>query len=545
MRNAPWWKPALRRSLVLALIAPVAGAEVVERTYVGTFSNELSVSAGLPGNNPALIARGGKYVVKTRFDTDDMVALAAGSRFDITRPAYVVSLDGLPGSVNSYELFVPTQGFGTLTQSGRDHYALGTGYAATAEIQFFSPCGDAAGCDDVFRGFAFESNFMRSNSPDTPAAGGDLVFEQYTYDASFSGTPVTNYVVNVLDQDLAVIEANGGHVDVLSEDSGPAGGQRNPGVFFARAVEVVAEAGAAGLVYSHANLDVTTQAGTEQVFEAPQMAVPGQLRSGPSNIDAQPRQADNDLGAGRSDGEDFLTYEWTINGVSSEGDEAGTRINRSVETLAVANPSVEDHGPMFVNDGTRTVDDVNKTVAIQDSGLTRTTDVVSFELLVTEDLTGQQDGDTVLVSYANALPTILNFSTTVEGKGLLFELGIVDPDLAVNALIPDFEVLETVLSFDGHPLGAFGELLSSGSQFMSAAELIALFGVGERQLDVAVTDYYLRQLGLSVTGSVKFSVVPLPSSLFLLLGALGLAGLTVRRGARRVSANTGVEQSYV
>ena len=73
---------------------------------------------------------------------------------------------------------------------------------------------------------------------------------------------------------------------------------------------------------------------------------PGQVRTAPSSLDALTRQADNDLGAGRTDREDFLSYVWTANGSQLAGNLSGTRLNRTVVGAAGA-PSA------FANSGTR------------------------------------------------------------------------------------------------------------------------------------------------------------------------------------------------
>jgi hypothetical protein len=430
--NPPKLSVAVAISLGIAVIvSPLAQAAMISKVYVGAFSNSFQ-----DPNDPSGVKRGGKYVVKTSFDTADLtLVLGSAGRSGITRDTYVVALDdvpGAPGSKNTYELFVPTPNYGILTQTGPDHYVIDATTAQTAEIQFFNTCNSAATCASQFRGFEFESNYLRTNDPVTPAAT-DLVFEQFTADANDSGTQVTNYVVNLLDENLTTVGANLGTTDVRSESASPSGGQANPGVFFREADPIVAEAGATPLVYSAGQLSVTTNAGTELVTETAAPIVPGQLRSYPSTLDEQPRQADNDLGAGRTDKEDFLSYDWNINAVSLAGNLDGSRLDRTV-TGAPA---------YFDNIGTRAVSNVNRDVAIENSGLTTTVDTTSFGLTVTEAMTGLSDTDTVGVSYQNAPVTsadagpalvydAANLTRTADGS-------VVDPDLAVNALIPGFE----------------------------------------------------------------------------------------------------------
>jgi len=522
------------------LIAGSAQGAIVQQVYVGTLSNSFNNAS-----HPSGLTRGGKYVVRTSFDTDDMISIPAADRSRFSRDTHVVQLTGDPsasGATNTYELFLPSEGYGTtLTQTGQDHFFLGAGFATTAEIQFFDSCDSAAGCAAQFRGFEFESNFLRTNDPNNPAANSDLVFQQFTANVNFSGTDVTNYIVRVADENLNTVVTNAGHLDVLSESGAAAGGQLNPGVFFGEAVDVVAEAGAAPLVYSAGNLTVTTNAGTELVTDTVTPPTSGVLRSAPSSIDNPTRQADNDLGAGRSDGEDFLTFDWTVGGNSVTGNLTGTRLNRTVETLDVTNPSTEPHGPRFVNQGTRTVDDVNIAVAIQDSGLTSTTDTTTFGLSVSEDYTGKSDTDSVQVSYANALPSIDSAGVTDIAGGLLFELMVSDPDLAVNTLIADFESLSIAILVDAIDYSAFfDDLIDNGSQFVDAAALAAEFGPGTYQLAVSLRDRLLvATAGTPITTSFSFDVTdaptgaPVPATAFLLAsGVAGLAGARRRRRTR-------------
>jgi hypothetical protein len=82
-------------------------------------------------------------------------------------------------------------------------------------------------------------------------------------------------------------------------------------------------------------------------------------------------------------------------------------------------------------------------VGIANSGLQSTTDVATWRIAVTEDLTDFDGGtDTVTVSYANASPTALAGSDVVYSAAMTTKLadgGVTDADLAVNAIIPGFE----------------------------------------------------------------------------------------------------------
>jgi hypothetical protein len=509
---------------------------VIDKIYVGTFSNPLTSLADLPSGdpdpatNPGLVSRGNKYVVKVSFDTDDIVAVTAASRLFQTRDFQSVALGDAPGGGgNTYELFIPSEGYGgILTQTGQDHFTIGGGSATTAEIHFFSNCTSEATCDAAFRGFEFESNYLRTNSPSTPHASGDLVFEQRDPDAMF-GTTVTNNVVNMLDGALNGIMFNGGHVDVRSEDASPSGGQANPGVFFGEAVPVVAEAGASPIAFDAVNLTRTTDGGTELLTDTVVPPSAGTLRSAPSALDDATRQGDNDLGAGRADGEDFLTYAWTADGAVLAGNQTGTRLDRKVESGI--------GGSRFVNDPTdRTVDDVNVAVGIAASGLQTTIDTTSWSVAVTEAITGFSDTDSITISYNNALPVIdaaLATPAGPTGAAVKFQLDFHDADEdAVNALIANFELLEVEIFFGlVDKTALFASLIATGMQTLGHATLLSEFGVGMHSLKVLLTDRFLRDTSGMLMDSIDFEVlVPEPGVAWLgLVGLLGLGAAGRRR----------------
>ncbi len=484
------------------LCSGISNAVPVSVTYVGTWSTAPTAVA-----NPGQVTQGGKYVIKSTYDTNDISFVNRGG----TGSFYRADLS-LPG--NSFEVFLPFEGLGVVdTQTAADHFVIGgPTFAPTAEIQFF----DAAG--SKFRGFEFESDFL----------SGNLIFEQFTSDATNGTTTVTNSVGQILNSDAGFgINIRSVTSDVLSQDSGASGGQQNPGVFLSPAVPIVADAGA-DLVYNAGSLTVTTNASTKVVSPAPDPIVPGEVRTAPSSSDSS-RQADNDLGAGRADGEDFLNYKWSINGAApADGNLSGTRLNRVVATLPGS-------GPASVNSGTRSVDDVNVAVAIQNSGLTKTTDQVFFDLEVTEDMTGLSsagstplDDGRVAVSYANALPAIVDASATAQGNDILFNISASDLDLGINALIPDFELLSFSLYSGGSLFTGLTDLLLSGTELVSHSALLSLFGQGAHQLELRLSDRVLAAQGSFVNAFIDFTVaaanpVPAPASLPLfMLGVMVL-----------------------
>lgn len=218
---------------------------------------------------------------------------------------------------------------------------------------------------------------------------------------------------------------------------------------------------------------------------------------------------DNDLGAGRSDGEDFLNYSWTKGGAALVGtSENGVR-----------------------SDG-RVVDDVNIAVAIQNAGLQTTIDTVEWTVEMDEDITGKSGAsDTTTISYENTGPEINQASATAIGNDIFFELDVTDIDLGINALIADFELLDFDLFLDDILFSGLDELIFDGDQLLDHATLFSLFGEGASMLEVRATDRALRRDGEYLSAFIDFTVNPLtgrvpePGTMFLFL--MGLLGLSV------------------
>jgi hypothetical protein len=337
------------------------------------------------------------------------------------------------------------------------------------------------------------------------AAGTDVLgFKLETYDAGIPG--------NFLQMQTEVANIDPGDGTPVPTGTGVA--QMRTGGFnmiirslnaIVDSVPVVAEAGGP-LSYSAANLSRTTDGGT---FE---------------NLDGT--WQDNDLGAGRSDKEDFLTHSWTLLGSVEGGPASSPLAGGNADALRPLvlpseNPFVLQPPPS----GTRAVENVNKMVEIVDSGLKTTTDVATWQIAVSEDLTGFDGGtDIVMVSYDNSDVVINSALATPVGDDLQFDLDVEDDDLAINALgLVDFELLTYSLLLDGNPFIGLSDLLTNGTEHVTLAQAIALFGTGMHSLEIRVADR-VRSLGATyVSETINFDVVPEPGTGTLLL--LGLAGL--------------------
>jgi hypothetical protein len=237
-----------------------------------------------------------------------------------------------------------------------------------------------------------------------------------------------------------------------------------------------------------AAVDLIVDAGPDIVYSA------GDLTKSTASSVVQ----SNDLGAGRSDGEDFVDVTWSQTGTPSGNDIA---------------------------------------VAIANSGLASTIDTAIWTMNASEQMTGKTDSDTLQASYLNAIPTI-NATATANAGNVDFTLSVGDLDLAVNALIADFEMLivsAMVGAIDATAL--FADLISSGLDSLTNAELEGAFGAGPHSVLFTVTD----RAGGTATASAAFDVtqtpafIPEPGALLLLAG-----GLLIMAGQSRSNRRTKV-----
>lgn len=397
------------------------------------------------------------------------------STYDTASATTVKNINGvdlyevnLQASGNSFDIFAPMQGF-----------------------------------DSPGNSFVYHQNQSNNDSSIIPAPtiqfkdSGKTNFAGY----DFAGQTVAGAGTNVVDvyTDVATLAGGVKQVNQITEFTNSSGLAIRSINSLQTAKELAVDAGS-NLSYSASVLSVQTNGGSTQ---------------------------DNDLGVGRSDGEDFLNYSWKQGGAALTG--------ASVSGVR--------------SDG-RVVDDVNIAVAIQNSGLKTTIDTVAWTVDLDEDLTGKSGAtDTATISYKNSGPEITQASATADGDAIVFNLDVADLDLGINSLIADFEILDIDLFLNDVLFLDMGQLLLAGTQRLEQTTLLSLFGEGISTLEVRATDRAARRDGSYVSAFINFTVNPLtgevpePATMFL-FGA-GLAGLGVMSRRRRSVTQRVEENKHV
>lgn len=424
-------------------------ATQIDVTYVGTWTGPTNPANATGAGGPGM-ATGQRYVVKASYDDASTVNTTAVRTEAGAASGQTMSTVDLGAAGNSLQILVPMEGFdaGTpfvYTQTQANHFPA---FVASPTLNFKD--GTSIGDTGNIIGLEFEGDFV--------VGAGNNVVEVFNTAANAAAP------INQVSQ-------------IINFGTGTA----------IRGINALATA-----------VDVVADAGSDIVYSAP----PSE-RSQTTDSNS----VNNDLGAFRSDGEDFIQASWSESG----------------------NPLV----------GVTSGNDI--TVAIENSGLTSTVDTTGFSVTLTEDLTGKSGTDTVGVSYLNALPTIDNVSALVQASGLLFELGFSDVDLAVNSLIAGFEELSVEILVDLVDKTAFfADLINNGSQAVLQSLLLSEFGVGTHTFKANLSDRAIladSQL-MAVMSSFDFEVVSNgggapatePATLALFgLGAVGLAGFARRR----------------
>jgi hypothetical protein len=438
-------------------------------TKVGTWSTNPGSGHASSGTD---LQRGGKFVVEAAYDI--LVTPVGAENFggfpffsvDLAGGAAPPNGGGLVSNGNTLDVLIPFEGFDVGTpfiyaQTEFDHgdYPGDPFPSVVPQIHF-----NDAGATD-FLGFKLESFDF--------GPGGNFV-QLATEVASQGGVPTPSTVVDIINGTFQTVIRS---VNSISD---------------ARAVE--AEAGPA-LIYSVGLQAVETDGGT--------------LR----NLDGS--WQDNDLGAVRSDKEDFLTHTWQLLGSVQGGATLGSLLGTDLDALR---PNVIVSLPPV---GTRAVENVNKSVDLVDSGIQTTTDVATWQVAVEEDLTGLGGTDVLEVSYANSNPTV-DIDAIAQVGSVLFTYIMSDLDLAIP--IANFELLNLTILVDGAPNSDFDPLALNGNQVMSDSEIVTLFGIGPHTLEFRLADRTLESQTSFVSDTAIF--VPEPGTCaslvagFLALGAM-------------------------
>ncbi|MDX1734061.1 MAG: hypothetical protein R3228_06835 [Halioglobus sp.] len=418
-----------------ALLSVTASAAIVSQTWVGTWD---STGSGNPtaSGGPGMTA-GQKYVIRVDYDTGSSVTTADVLDSFFAPSGQQMSTIDLTDPGNSLDIFVPMEGLdsGTPFIYTQDETDHFPAFIPAPTLNF-TLGSDISDVNNII-GLEYEGDFV--------AGANNNIIEL------FNTTPGAATPINMVST-------------VLNLGTGPAATDTN-----GLAVAVPVQVANTSVTYSAADLVKTTALTVQS----------------------------NDLGAGRSDGETFLSSTWSVTGATQ-------------------------------------ANGVDIEVGIADSGLTNTADTTSWNVTVTEAMTDLSDSAVAAVDYSNASPTA-SLSAVADAVDIDFTLTRSDLDLAVNALIAGFESVVAISALvDGTLTSFFDPLLATDFMTASHAALEAAFGLGGHTLLITVQDL----AGASATATVDFFVqdtgvppVPVPAPLFLIL--LGLAML--RRRATRTA----------
>ena len=420
--------------IILATAMLVAGpAQAGQITYVGTWD---SVSSGNTATGGPGLTVGQKYVIRLNYSNASTVTNNVDVLDSFFNPSGdKMSTIDLTAAGNSLDIFVPMEGLDAgspviYQQNETNHFPV---FIPEPTLNFVDGS-DISNTSNII-GLEFEGDF---------AGAGNNVIELFNTSPGGGTINMVSQVLNCGDPSCSA--------------PAPASNDTNGLVV---AADLVINAGS-DIVYSAASL---TQATASSVTQS------------------------NDLGAARSDGEDFIDAAWSPTGTASGNDIS---------------------------------------VDIENSGLTMTTDTTSWDVTMTEQMTLESDSDSVIVSYLNAAPSA-SASAVANAGGYDFTFASADDDLMVNALIAAFEELGFIVKVDGATTMFFDDLIMNGTQFSTDAMLAANFAVGAHTLSITVTD----KAGEFVEVNAGFEVaqgqntVPEPGTLLLLI--MGLTGICLSR----------------
>ena len=388
--------------LLLGATSGVVNAAIIpiDIVYVGVWDSTGSANSVVTGG-PGVTA-GQKYVITLSYDESSVVTNGVNVTDLGGNPTgNLMSTIDLSAVGNSLNVYVPMAGLDAgapfiYTQDESDHFFFGTNsLVPTLNFVDNSFIGDKAN----IIGLEFEGDFFPGS--------GDNVFQLFNTAPPGGITSMNTRITNIFtgvaasDTDLNVDDS----INQLAE-----------------AVELMVEAGP-DIIYNATSL---VQAATAVITQS------------------------NELGAGRTDGEDFIDVNWSPSG---------------------------------------TVTGNTNEVGIADSGLTTTVSTTTWTANAAEQMTGKVDSDTLGVSFLNTIPT-LNASSTVSGTSVDFIFDAGDADLAVNALIAGFEMLSFNALVDGvvDASGFFADLFSVGSFSYSMNDLLAQFGSGLHNVNFSAMD---------------------------------------------------------
>lgn len=307
-RRRVFWYPCIM--LAVWVVNSAAFASPVDVIYIGTWSLAPGSGNGAGVGGPGM-AQGQRYVINITYDSVSTVTngvpVLTGS---FTPSGNTMSTIDLSAAGNSLDIFVPMEGFDAgspfiYVQNETNHFFYGAN-TLVPTLNFIDGS-DISDIDNII-GLEFEGDFV--------AGGGNNLIEIFNTSAGPFGAPVSldSQILN-FGTGIAIKDVNN----------------------LQQAVDVSGDAGP-DIVYSAAMLSATTTSSLVQT---------------------------NDLGAFRSDGEDFIDANWTESGNPLSG-------------MAVGN---------------------DITVSFANSGLSGPSDTTNWLMQQTEQMTGLSDSDTLGVSF--------------------------------------------------------------------------------------------------------------------------------------------------